>query len=351
MVFPSSSVRTACPSSGVSAATRAVGMLASFVLLAGVTGAASAQNDVASRQVLESFPVNGQPVPGVRQGYELSLAACKDAACPFEVRLLSGAEGGGEPLAEGRAGVSVRGATALDWPASAVPAQPLDAPQPGAGPFLASTAAPRVWSTGEEEGTVTASASAVPLEPGKPSGARALLVTQMAGFDHPKRRHALYVASQGALKTAWARSDPQGPYVSQVVATPGRAPMYLSVFFSPDDDAADKVSAQRLAWNAKRQVFSEEPSLAAVQAVVAGSYPTVRAARAARAGSACFAGYGVVDTWPGKGRVPHRYALVALSADPAQATAEVARLGQCQPGLKARPHVLSRLSPRSSSNP
>lgn len=349
MVSPSSSCRSACSSVGVPAATRALGVLASFLLLAGVANAASAQQDVpSSRQVLETFPVNGQPAPGVRQGYELSLAACKDAACAFEVRLLSGV---GEPLAEGGAGVSVLGATALEWPASAAPAQPLDAPQPGTGPFLANTAASRVWSTGEEESTVTASASAVPVEPGKPSGARALLVTQMAGFDHPKRRHALYVASQGTLKTAWSRSEPQGPYVSQVIATPGHAPMYLSVFFSPDDDAADKVSAQRLAWDAKRQVFSEEPSLAAVQAVVAGSYPTVRAARAARAASACFAGYGVVDTWPGKGRVSHRYALIALAVAPEQANAEAARLGQCQPGLQARQHLLSRLSPRSSSNP
>lgn len=149
MVSPSSSCRSACPSVGVPAATRALGVLASFLLLAGVANAASAQQDVpSSRQVLESFPVNGQPVPGVRQGYELSLAACKDAACAFEVRLLSGV---GEPLAEGGAGVSVLGATALEWPASAAPAQPLDAPQPGTGPFLANTAASRVWSTGKRK--------------------------------------------------------------------------------------------------------------------------------------------------------------------------------------------------------
>lgn len=335
----------ACLSPGPLSAAHAAWMLACVLLAAWGSGAASAK-DVPSRQVLESFSVNGQPGAAVRQGYELSLSPCNDAPCPFEVRLWSGAEVADAAWVAGRAGVAV-----LGWRASAAPAHPLAALQSRAGPFLASNAAPRVWVTGEAESTITVSASAVPLDPGKPFGARALLVTQTAGFEHPKRRHALYVASHGTLKMAWSRSEPQGPYVSHVTVSPGHAPAHFAVFFSPDGDAADKVSVHRLAWSAKRQEFSEEPFAPAVQAVVAGSYRTVRAARAARAASACFAGYGVVDTWPGKGLVPHRYALIALAAEPAQATAERARLESCQAGFQARQHPLSRLAPRSFSSP
>ncbi|GKS76094.1 hypothetical protein AVME950_14380 [Acidovorax sp. SUPP950] len=332
-------------------ACRAAWVLACFLIVALGAGVAFAQ-DVRSSQVLESFPVHGQAVlEKERQAYELSLSACSGGTCPFEVRLLSSAEHARGAFATGRAVVSKRDSAALDWPAFAAPARPLHVPKPGAAPFLANTTGPRVWSTGEEENTVTAAASAVPLEPGNPAGASALLVTQMAGFDHPKRRHTLYVASRGALKRAWSRSEPQGPYVSQVMAAPGDAPVYLSMFVSRDDDVPDKVSAYQLAWDARRQVFSERPSAPTVLAVVAGSYPTVRAARAARAASACFAGYGAVDTWPGKGLVPHRYALITLAAEPTQATAERERLIQCQAGIQARQYPLSRLTPRSSPTP
>ncbi len=288
-----------------------------------------------SRQVLESFPVNAMPGPNGQPIYELSLAPCQNASCPFEVRLLSGRGEAKLGRAKDGKAASVLDSIALDWPANEAPAQPA----PGA--------APRVWSTGEEEGNVTVSARTIPLEPGKADDAQALLITQTAGFDHPKRRHVLYVASSGLLKTAWFRSEPQGPYVSRVVVAMRGAPVHLSLFFSSSDDVADKVSAQRLEWNARQQVFAEKPAAAALQAVVAGTYATLREARAVRAASACIAEYGVVDTWPGRGLVRHRYALVALAVEPAQAAMEAARLSQCQPDLRARVHPLGQLSPRS----
>ncbi|GKT25665.1 hypothetical protein [Acidovorax sp. SUPP3334] len=312
------------------------------------SGLALAQ-DAPSRQVLESFPVEAVPAAHGKPVYELSLASCQSAPCPFEVRLLS-RPGKTEPgMVPGGKASAVLDSIALGWPANATEAQSVDAQARPGGWALAPGPAPRVWSTGEEENHVSVSARTLPLEREKPGTSRALWVTQMAGFDHPKRRHAMYVASSVRLKTAWSRSDPQGPHVSRVVVPVHGAPVHLSMFLSPSDDVADKVSAQRLEWDGRRQVFVEKPAAAALHAVVAASYSTLREARAARAASACVAEYGVVDTWPAKGLVPRRYALIALAVEPVQAAAETARLSECQPDAPVRVHPLGRLSPRSFS--
>lgn len=316
------------------------------LLIACGQGIARAAND---RQVLGSFPASGQPEHVTRQHYELSLLSCKSGHCPFVVRLLPGVDQSRPVVVEGDSGASMRGSTMLEWPASAAPARQLPSRSGTALIQSAGAAEPLVWSTGEGEDGVSVSASAVPLEPDRPTQESALLVTQAAGFDHPKRRHALYVAVLGEPKVVWSRSERQGPYLSWVVVPAGSAPVHVSVFFSPDDDVADTVSAQRLVWDARRRTFSEEPATPALQAVVAGSYASLRAARAARAASRCFGGYATVDTGPGKGLVRHRYALVALAVEPAQVMAETARLLTCQAGIAVRSHPLKDLSPRSLS--
>ncbi|MEA9585903.1 hypothetical protein VC279_06200 [Xanthomonas sp. WHRI 10064A] len=305
-----------------------------------------------SRQVLESLPADIDADGGRRSIYEVALVPCDDAACPFEVRLVARTSEA-EPL-EGRAkwGVERHGPVRLTWYASGAPASGADAQTHTAEPIAFFGAAlPRVWTTGLEEDQVAVSAGAVPLEPGKQTGAYALLVTQTAGFEHPKRQHALLTAVSGDLKVAWSKVEPQGPHVSWVAIPKRHAPVYVSLFFSPDDDAADDVLARQLKWDTEQQVFSEEPPPPQVQAVVAGSYRTLSAARVARSASDCLTGYSAIDTGPNQWAVPHRYALIRVTWEPAQVATETERLRQCRPGGPAHSLPLTNLLSSSPSNP
>jgi hypothetical protein len=303
------------------------------------------------RQVLESLPADG--APGGRRVliYELSLIPCDGAACPFEVRLLARTPEG-ETAGRSARGGSDKPAVRLMWNASSAPAWRADARAYTADPIAFFGAAlPRVWMTGEEEGLVAVSADVVPVGRGEQAGAYALLVTQAAGFEHPKRHHVLLAAVSGELKVAWSKAEPQGPYVSWVALRKRHAPVYVSLFFSPYDDAADTVFARQLKWNARDRVFSEEPAPPQVQAVVAGFYRTLSAARLARAASDCLSGYSAIDTGPNQSASRHRYALIRVTWEHAQALAETGRLRQCQPDGRAQPISLVRLLPPSHSNP
>lgn len=285
------------------------------------------------RQVLESLPSgSGKGAPA----YELSLAGCAAAGCPFELRLM-------------RAGVEQGKAAALSWPAARGPAQQAQSdPLYGVGDPLSEAAQrPRVWTTGEEESTVTAAARTLRL-PGVQGGARALLVTQMGGFDHPKRRHALYIATAQGPHLAWQYDEPQGSYQSWVLAPTGRIPVLLLRYESPQDDLPDQIETRNLLWSADRQAFAEQASAppAAVQAVVGARHASVAAARAARAQQAdCLGGYAVVLTRPA-GAAPH-YALVQVAADIAQAHAESLRLRACSARLQPRTVPLAHLLPKA----
>ncbi|MEA9578713.1 hypothetical protein VC218_07225 [Xanthomonas nasturtii] len=191
----------------------------------------------------------------------------------------------------------------------------------------------------------------MPLEPGKRTGTYALLVTQTAGFEHPKRQHVLLTAVLGDLKVAWSKAEPQGPHVSWVAIPKGHAPVYVSLFFSPDDDAADAVLVRQLRWDAQQQGFSEEPPPSQVQAVVAGSYRTLSEARVARSASDCLSGYSAIDTGPNRRSVPHRYALIRVTWEPAKVAAETDRLRQCHPGSPALSLPLTHLLSPSPSDP
>ncbi len=305
-----------------------------------------------SRQVLESLPADIGADGGRRLTYELALVPCDDAACPFEVRLFERTSEA-EP-AEGHAkkGIDTHGPVRLTWYAMGAPASGADAQAHIAEPIAFFGAAlPRVWTAGLEEDQVAVSAGAVPLEPGKQTGAYALLVTQTAGFEHPKRQHVLLTAVSGDLKVAWSKAEPQGPHVSWVAIPKGHAPVYVSLFFSPDGDAADDVLARQLTWDAEQQVFSEEPPPPQMQAVVAGFYRTLSAARVARSASDCLTGYSVIDTGPNRRALPHRYALIRVTWEPAKIAAETERLRQCHPGGPAHSLSLAHLLSPSSSNP
>jgi hypothetical protein len=278
------------------------------------------------RQVLETWDA------GAHAGrHELSLAACEAGACAFELRLVG-------------AGAAQSAPVALGWPATEAPARPVAAEAAhGTGTPLDPAAwGARVWSTGQEESTITVSAHMLPL-PSSAKGRQALLVTQMAGFEHLKRRHALYVASANGPRLAWSHEEPPGPTGSWVLAPAGQWPLLLRQG-GLQDGGPERMELRRLQWNAGRQVFVEKASRppAALQAVVAGRHAGVAAAQAARQRHGdCLAGYAIVRTRQA-GTAP-RHALIQVAADTAEARAETRRLQACDGRLQPRTVPLARL--------
>lgn len=285
------------------------------LLLLGLASGLAAQE----RQVLDALPLDATTA------YELSLPACTTAACPFELRLLKD----GRPL----------GATvALHWAATAAPASQA-APDPlyGAGTPLGAGAAPRVWITGEEEGQVSAAARLLWLADGTP----ALLVSQMGGFEHPKRHHALYLATPQGPHLAWSHDEAPGPNQSWVLAPTGDGPVLLVHEHAAAIDAADRLETRRLTWHPDRTAFIEAtaPPSPALRAVVAERHPSAMAARDQQEG--CLAPYAVIDTGaPGAAR----YALAQVAESDAEAQAEITRLHTCAATLRPETVPLAQLS-------
>jgi len=285
------------------------------LLLLGLASGLAAQE----RQVLDALPLDSATA------YELSLPTCTTAPCPFELRLLKD----GRPL----------GATvALHWAATAAPASQA-APDPlyGAGTPLGAGAAPRVWITGEEEGQVSAAARLLRLADGTP----ALLVSQMGGFEHPKRHHALYLATPQGPHLAWSHDEAPGPNQSWVLAPTGDSPVLLVHEHAAALNAADRLETRNLTWHPDRTVFIETtaPPSPALRAVVAERHPSAMAARDQQEG--CLAPYAVIDTGaPGAAR----YALAQVAESDAEAQAEITRLHTCAATLRPETVPLAQLS-------
>lgn len=288
------------------------------LLLLGLASGLAAQE----RQVLDTLPLDSATA------YELSLPACTTAPCPFELRLLK----------DGRLlGTTV----ALHWAATAAPASQA-APDPlyGAGTPLGAGAAPRVWITGEEEGQVSAAARLLRLADGTP----ALLVSQMGGFEHPKRHHALYLATPQGPHLAWFHDEAPGPNQSWVLAPTGDSPVLLVHEHAAALNAADRLETRRLTWHPDRTVFTEStaPPSPALRAVVAERHPSAMAAQAARdQQEGCLAAYAVIDTGA---PAAARYALAQVAESDAEARAETTRLHACAAALRPETVPLAQLS-------
>lgn len=271
------------------------------------------------RQVLDTLPLDSATA------YELSLPACTTAPCPFELRLLKDGRPHGTTVV-------------LHWAATAAPASQA-APDPlyGAGTPLGAGAAPRVWITGEEEGQVSAAARLLWLADGTP----ALLVSQMGGFEHPKRHHALYLATPQGPHLAWSHDEAPGPNQSWVLAPTGDGPVLLVHERAAALNAADRLETHHLTWHTDRTAFTEAtaPPSPALRAVVAERHPSVMAARDQQEG--CLATYTVIDTGASGAA---RYALAQVAESDAEAQAETTRLRACAATLRPETVPLAQLS-------
>ncbi|OEC40503.1 hypothetical protein A7D27_15830 [Pseudomonas sp. 1D4] len=292
------------------------------LLLLGLTSGLAAQE----RQVLDTLPLDSATA------YELSLPACTTAPCPFELRLLQDGRRHGTTLA-------------LPWAATAAPAS-LAAPDPlyGAGTPLGADAAPRVWITGEEEGQVSAAARLLRLADGTP----ALLVSQMGGFEHPKRHHALYLATPQGPHLAWSHDEAPGPNQSWVLAPTGDGPVLLVHEHAAAIDTADRLETRRLTWHPDRTAFTEAmaPPSPALRAVVAERHPSAMAARDQQEG--CLAAYAVIDTGA---PAAARYALAQVAESDAEAQTETTRLYACAATLRPETVPLAQLSTTPAPKP
>ncbi|SFA66172.1 hypothetical protein [Metapseudomonas otitidis] len=285
------------------------------LLLLGLASGLAAQE----RQVLDALPLDATTA------YELSLPACTTAPCPFELRLLKDGRPHGTTVA-------------LHWAATAAPASQA-APDPlyGAGTPLGAGAAPRVWITGEEEGQVSAAARLLRLADGTP----ALLVSQMGGFEHPKRHHALYLATPQGPHLAWSHDEAPGPNQSWVLAPTGDSPVLLVHEHAAALNAADRLETRSLIWHPDRTAFTEAMAAPspALRAVVAERHPSAMAARDQQEG--CLAPYAVIDTGA---PAAARYALAQVAESDAEAQAETTRLHACAATLRPETVPLAQLS-------
>jgi hypothetical protein len=267
------------------------------------------------RTVLETFTAGAQ-TPRV---YELSVARCSEGKCPIEIRLLEKQT----PLA----------VSTLDWsaPASMATQAPAGS-NSGVGDPLEAGNRPKIWVWGEDEGTVTTAARSVALSLGRTG----LLIDQMAGFEHPKRRHYLYVEEGDKLLRAWTAAEPQGPHWTTVELRPasksGSQDILLFEGFQPGGDEPDSLKATCLAWAGKSSQLVASAGCTGLYAITVGVWPAVDSARQAQAAAGeCLSQYWVVR--PARSVGAQRYVLRAVTAHKALAEQALRAARRCAPQL------------------
>ncbi len=291
--------------------------------VAGLGSGCGRQNTVAKpAEALLSRPVLLEVESGATERLSVRLGVCQGEDCPLVVALFQ----------EGKAAATIN----LAWNATSsepVKAQP-DWMAGASGPLDGKPEGVEAWTTGSEEQTVVTSVRAIRL----PSGAAAILASQMAGFEHPKRRHEIYAARGGQLTRVWEYAEPQGPYWTAVAVRKATSQDELVLLrtFSPGGELASTWEAVRLEWNADQNAFFEAGA-AKVRAVVAGEFAGLERARNVLAGAGeCLAGFDVVESKQLGLRGGGKYALAALTVSDPVRSEVLERLKTCSPAGAAR---------------
>jgi hypothetical protein len=246
--------------------------------------------------------------------FRVFVAPCRDGACPIEIALVRGG--------------TVLSRAALAWPSATetLSAQPTVRGQ-GVGDPL-ETPETTSWTSGEEERAVTSTFRSVKLSGDR----RGVLVAQYGGFEHVKRRHALYVAEAGKVRLVWEGTEGAGPtYSTTALVEQGDADVivFFHGFMNPDETEPEMISATALSW---AEAGSEVRPIAArdvVHALAVGDFGSARQARAARAAQPCLGEYWAV-------KLKRRHALVAMSTRRHLLEDLAAKTRACAPKLKQR---------------
>jgi hypothetical protein len=200
------------------------------------------------------------------------------------------------------------------------------------------------WSIGEDQHGLSISVRPVRLGDGR----HAVLIDELAGFEHLSRRHELFAVVQDKLVNVWSYAEPgHGAYSSVVIepsATPDGADHLILIIAEPDPvdaghsfDAPHAFTTQRLAWSANQGEMRLAP--ATLHLATFGPYASPEAI-AARIDMSCWNfEFLVVDgrkhlalALQGKSR----WVLAALSTRRAWAEAALKRASGCAPKLKVR---------------
>jgi hypothetical protein len=239
--------------------------------------------------------------------YGLASGDCVDAHCSAVIQLLSGTK--------------LLDSVPLDFAASDATLIRHDGET---GLFEESGAA---WKAGKEESAVITAIQPIKLT----SNRTGLLVHQVAGFEHIKRRHDLYIITDTKLKRVWSAADGVGPAWSAAEVMPADIGQADSIIylegFRPGGAEADTLIGRRLAWDEAKQELTERP-LALLPAIRVGEFPNAEVARQAAAGS-CLAEYWALpaDRFGGP---PSKVVLAFVAPGNQRIKTEMAR--PCEPG-------------------
>ncbi len=265
---------------------------------------------------------------GAEPHFEISAETCP-MGCPFVVALVDGE--------------LVRSRIRLKWArAEGVPTLgPPDA-SAGAGDPLDPEALEREASealyTGDEAGAVITVARGLALG----SGTTGLLVDQVAGFEHVKRAHFLFVVSGEQLRQAWRYEEPAGPtWSTTVIASPEpeRQVVVLlaaSALAGELRDRPDEVSAERVEWDPASRTAVARPLGETIAAVRFGRFTGIAAALDAQDAHADCLG----DFWllPAERLSPSgpqgEFALALLGVSEAGARSRLADTAECARDLE-----------------
>jgi len=262
-------------------------------------------------RVLETFRA-GQFV------LDLAIAECRSSECPIVVRLRRDGRVIDRVTLPFAASSQRANAQAADW-------------------LWGADAGRKAWVNGEY---VATAARLLQLARSTP----ALLVSQLAGFDHLKRNHVLIVPRAGKLVLAWKAQEGAGPTWSatEIIGSPGNDRQdvaYFHGFFDPDEDTAERLDVIRLRWNATAARVQETPLPAPtmpLHLLDLGTHDTAMQARNARAASNCLWAYWVLDAGRFRAGADRKVLLGMPYATHAAAEKAARSVQRCLPGAHAR---------------
>lgn len=170
------------------------------------------------------------------------------------------------------------------------------------------------WRIGSDENGVGVAAHIAKLTSHK----RGLLVSQLAGFDHLKRTHSLFVVENGKLHRAWMSDEGAGPTWSAVFAVHSQKGDRIIYFrgFQPDfGNLPDQFDAFSLNWDEKKGTL-KPTSLVGLYGVIAGFFKTAEEARQLKLNSGeCFYSFWVLPAQRFKLVGKGGFALAAITTD------------------------------------
>ena len=284
-----------------------------YLLAAGAIGACCCATPDGSAPASEAQSVSPT-------SFAVAAGDCETAGCGILLQL----------LADGR----VLDSALLDFKASnAELTEDEVGPLMGASDPLAPSAPREAFVAGEEEGLV-----ATALLPLRLSGERAgVLVHQMAGFDHVKRRHYVFTVAGDRLRRVWSSEEGAGPtwsaaFAVEEVDASGESVIYMEGF-QPGGEQTDRLSAVRLGWDPDEDLLVPSGP-AQLFAIVAGRYASSSEARAAAAAQACLSSYWALPA-ERAGMESPGVVLALVSIDESWAQAALDReAGACQGSLE-----------------